>query len=178
MGGGVAVNVAVMYPEKVTSLLLYAPGSLAGGLGEDTLMRYIAEPAAVLMYLLLAPLLYVEPLSRLLFALGNADLQYAREYDLRRVTVPLKLPGTVRSLLYMAQRAKTTDYGAATRLEMPILVIWAQEEYILTPGMAKRMRAGLPQATAQTMKGGHMFSEQYAAETFERSITFLRGLNK
>jgi len=177
MGGGVAVNMAVLYPEKVASLLLYAPGSFAGGLGEDTPMRYLAEPAGAALYILLAPLLFVEPLARLLFALGNADLQYAKGYELRRVTVPLKLAGTVRSLMYMVQRAKTTDYAAATRLEIPILVIWAEKEFVLTPGMAKRMRAALPQAAAQTMRGGHMFSEQYAAETFERSIAFLRENN-
>ena len=177
MGGGIAVNMAVLYPEKVTSLLLYAPGSFAGGLGEDTLMRYLAEPASVALYLLTAPLLYLEPVARLLFALANDNLHYAKGFDLNRVTVPLKLAGTVRSLMYMVQRAKTTDYEAAARLEIPILVIWAKREFVLTPGMAKRMRAALPRAAAQTMRGGHMFSEQHAAETFERSITFLKENN-
>ena len=173
MGGGVAVNLAVMYPEKVSSLLLYAPGSVAGGLGEDTLMRYLAEPAGVALHILMAPLLYLKPLSRLLFALGNADLQYARGYDIQRVMVPLKLPGTVRSLMYMVQRAKPTDYAASARLEIPILVIWAEKEYVLLPRMVKNMKAGLRQAAAQTMHGGHMFAEQYARETFERSMAFL-----
>jgi len=174
MGGGIAVNVAVMYPEKVTSLLLYAPGSVAVGLGEDTLLRHLSEPASVALYPLLAPLLYVKPIARLLFAMGNADLQYAKGFDMRRVSVPLTLQGTVRSLVYMIQRAKPTDYKAAARLEIPILLIWAEKEYVLTPGMQKRMRAGLSQVRGQTMKGGHMFAEQYAAETFERSIAFLK----
>jgi len=175
MGGGIAVNLAAMFPEKVTSLLLYAPGSVAGGLGENSPMRYLAEPAAVFLYPLLAPLVYVNPLARLLCALSNADLRYGMGFDIRRTTDPLKLPGTVRSLAYMVQRAKTTDYGAAAALKIPILVLWAEKEYVLLPGMVSRMKAGLPQAVSQTMRGGHQFSERYAAEVFERSMAFLRG---
>lgn len=178
MGGGIAVNLAAMVPEKVSSLLLYAPGSVAGGLGGNSPMRWLAEPAAFALHALMAPVLYLDPLARLLFALGNADLRYARRYDIRRVMVPLKMPGTVRSLMYMVQRAKPADYEAAARLRIPILVIWAQNEYILLPGMVRKMKAGLPQATAQTMQGGHMFAEQYAAETFERSMAFLRRAAK
>ena len=174
MGGGVAVNLAALYPEKVSSLLLYAPASVVGGLGENSPMRWLAEPAGFVFHVLMAPVLYLAPMARLLFALGNADLRYAGKYDIRRVTVPLKLPGTVRSLMYMVQRAMPTDYDAAARLNIPILVIWAENEYILLPKMVGRMKAGLPQAMAQTVQGGHMFSEQYAAETFERSMTFLR----
>ena len=42
MGGGIAVNLALWYPDQVSALLLYAPGNIAG-LGEGWLPDFAAE---------------------------------------------------------------------------------------------------------------------------------------
>jgi len=50
------------------------------------------------------------------------------------------------------------------------LIIWAEKHYVVT---SQALSDALPQAETQTMRGGHMFTEQYAAEAFERSMVFL-----
>jgi pimeloyl-ACP methyl ester carboxylesterase len=172
MGGGVALNIALLYPQKVSALLLYAP-TAGDGPASGKLVSAFAEPAGCIMTMLLTPLLYMDPAVRLLAAAANADLCYGLRYDTGRIVEPLKLPGTVKSLLYMTQRARPVDLDAASRLDIPILLLWAEKDYILSAQIERDMTAALPQAAAQTVRGGHMFVEQYAAETFERSVAFL-----
>jgi len=169
MGGGVALNIAVMYPEKVSALLLYAAAAGGGGLMDidPELMGCLAAP-------LLRPLLYMDPVVRLLAAAANADLCYGLRYDTAKIVDPLKLPGTVKSIFYMARRAAPVDLEAAARLDIPILLIWGAKDYVISAKMAGNLTAALPRATVQTMYGGHMFTEQFPQEAFERSMVFLK----
>ena len=173
MGGGVALNMAVMYPEKVEALLLYAAAAGGGPGGGSTgtdpeLMGCLATP-------LLRPLLYMKPVVHLLAAAANADLCYGLRYDISKIVDPLKLPGTVKSIFYMSQRTTPTDLEAAAKLGIPILLLWAENDYIVGDQMAESLTAALPNAQTQTMRGGHMFTEQFSPETFERSMAFLKG---
>ena len=171
MGGGVALNMALLYPEKVASLLLYAP---AGGGG--SMDGVPTELAGFFMTLLLRPLLFMPPVVHVLAALANADLCYGLRYDIGRIVDPLKLPGTVTSILYMAQRAMPVDLEAIGGIAAPILVIWGEKDYVISARMAEELGAALPQAEIQTMRGGHMFAEQYAAEVYGRSTAFLDAI--
>ena len=172
MGGGAALNMASLYPEKVSALLLYAPAG-GGGPGGGGLTDAIPpELAGFFMTLLLKPLLYMKPVVHLLAAAANADFCYGLRYDIGKIVDPLKLPGTVKSILYMSQRARAVDLEAAARLTIPILIIWGEKDYVV-PSQA--LSDALPQAVTQVMRGGHMFAEQYAAETFGRSMAFLAG---
>ena len=174
MGAGVALNMASMYPGKVSSLLLYAPGSVGGSMRGSGFMRAMAQPMGDVLRFLMSPVINGDLLPRLVFGLANADLPYAMEYDIARVTDSLKQGGTVQSVMHMLYRAKPTDFEAAARLDLPILLIWAQWDYILPPGVVSAMKAALTRAEVQTIRGGHMFPEQHAAETFERSMSFLK----
>jgi len=175
MGGGVALNMAILYPEKVEALLLYAAAAGGGGSrGSSGLMGKLpTETAGCIMTALLRPLLYMKPVVHLLAAAANADLRYGLRYDISKIVDPLKLPGTVTSILYMSQRAKPTDLEAAARLDIPILLLWAEKDYIVGAQMAESLTAALPNAASQTMRGGHMFTEQFSQEAFERSMAFL-----
>jgi len=175
MGGGVALNIAAMYPEKVSSLLLYAPGSVGGSLHGSGLMRSLAEPLGAVLRFLVSPAINGDLLPRLIFGLANADLPYAMGYDIARVTAPLKESHTVQSALHMSYRAKPVDLGAAARLDLPILVLWAQWDYILSARRTRDIKAALASAEQQTVRGGHFFPERHAAEVFERSMAFLEG---
>ena len=172
MGGGVALNLAVDYPEKVSALLLYAPAAGGGPPGGGSMTNALpAELMGRAMNLLLRPLLYMRPVVRLLAGAANADLCYGLRYDIGKIIDPLKLPGTVESLFYMRARAKSVDLEAAAALTIPILILWAVKDYVVT---SQALSDALPQAETQTMRGGHMFTEQYSPETFQRSIAFLR----
>ena len=175
MGGGVALNMAVMYPEKVSALLLYAAAAGGGGGhgGSSMLSGLPTETAGRIMTMLLRPLLYMRPVVHLLAAAANADLRYGLQYDISKIVDPLKLPGTVTSILYMSQRATPVDLEAAAKLDIPILLLWAEKDYIVGEQMAAGLTAALPQARPQTMRGGHMFTEQFPQEAFERSMAFL-----
>jgi len=174
MGGGVALNLVLLYPEKVSALLLYAaagggggpPGGMAGL--DPELMGRIMTP-------LLRPLLFMPLVVHLLAGAANADLRYGMRYDIGKIVDPLKLPGTVKSLFYMSQRSMGTDLEAAALLEIPILLLWAENDYVVSGAMAESLTAALPNAQVQTMRGGHMFTEQFSQEVFERSMAFLGG---
>ena len=160
-------------PEKVSALLLYAPAGGGGGPGSGGPMDAIpTELAGCVMTVLLRPLLYMKPVVHLLAAAANADLCYGLRYDIGKIVDPLKLPGTVKSILYMSRRAMAVDLDSAAELTIPILIIWAEKDYIVT---SQALSDALPQAETQIMRGGHMFAEQYAAEVFERSMAFLGG---
>lgn len=173
MGGSVALNLAARYPEKVSELLLLAPalGSAAGAV----MPEFVTELLGGVMTLLLRPLLYITPAVKLLAAAANADLCYGLQYDTRRITDPLKLPGTVKSILYMSQRTMAVDVEGLADLTLPILVIWGESDYVISADMTESLRAALPQAQHQSLPGGHMFSEQYPAEVFARAMAFLEG---
>jgi len=170
MGCGVALNMAVMYPEKVEALLLYAAaaggGPGGGQMDIDPELMGLATP-------LLRPLLYMKPVVHLLAAAANADLCYGLRYDISKIVDPLKLPGTVTSIFYMSQRTTPVDLDAAAKLDIPILLLWAENDYIVGDQMAESLTAALPNAQSQTMRGGHMFTEQFSPEAFERSMEFL-----
>ena len=179
MGGGVALNLAILYPEKVEALLLYAAAGGGGGHegGSDSgLMGNLSIDArGFLMTLLLRPLLFMKPVVKLLAAAANADLCYGLKYDISKIVDPLKLPGTVTSLLYMGERSTPVDLEKAGKLGIPIFLLWAEKDYIVTSDMGAGLTAALPQAEAQTMRGGHMFTEQFPEEAFARSMAFLKG---
>jgi len=177
MGGGVAVNVATMFPDKVSSLLLYAPGGVGGAVAGGTIMEALIEPLGNFLDALASVVLKSDFLPRLLFAMATADIAYARTYDISRVSNHLKRPGTMKSALYMLFRSKPVDFEAASKLDIPILLVWAEKEYVLTSGMANDMKAGLPQAVTMTIDAGHMFPEPRAQEVFEMSREFLSGIN-
>jgi len=171
MGGGVALNTAILYPEKVSGLLLYAPAVMRIPI-DDRILRCIAEPLGCVLDPIITPVLYVDPLVRLLAAIPYADLKFAWNYDISRVTDSLKLPGTLTGLLHMAYRAAVPAMEDIARLEIPILMLKAESDYIV-PGFMQPDAAMPPQTVTHVMKGGHQFSEQYAAETFEKSMEFL-----
>jgi alpha-beta hydrolase superfamily lysophospholipase len=175
MGGGVALNMAVAVPDKVEALLLYAPAAGGGGpMGANGMLGGLpTEFAGRVLTVLLKPLLYMGPVVRLLAAAANADLCYGLRYDIGKIVDPLKLPGTVTSILYMSQRSTPADLEAAAKLDIPVLLLWGEKDYIVTGQMAESLAAALPRAVSQTMQGGHMFAEQYAAEAFGRSMAFL-----
>jgi len=173
MGGGVAVNIATMYPEKVSSLLLYAPGSVGGGTYGSGLMRAIAEPVGAVLRFLVSPAINGDLLPRLIFGLANADLPYAMAYDIARVTDSLKEAHTIQSVMHMSYRARPVDFAAASRLDIPILVIWAQWDYILAARRVSDMKTALTRAQQQTIRDGHFFPEHSAAEVFNRTLAFL-----
>ena len=133
------------------------------------------ETAGCIMTVLLRPLLYMGPVVKLLAAAANADLCYGLKYDIRKIVDPLKLPGTVTSILYMSQRSTPVDLEAAAALDIPILLLWAEKDYIVGADVAAGLTAALPSAQPQTMRGGHMFTEQFSREAFERSMAFLKN---
>ena len=171
MGGGIALNMAVMYPEKVSRLLLYAPAAMRLPV-IDRMMRRVAEPLGRVLNPFIRPVLYVGPLIRLFEAVAFADLKFAWQYDISRVTDSLKLPGTLTGILHMAYRAAVPAAEDIARLELPILMLKAKSEHIVPRSM--RPDASMPPQTAtRVVKGGHQFSEQYPAETFEISLAFI-----
>ena len=76
----------------------------------------------------------------------------------------------LKPLLYMRPVVRLL---AAAGLTIPMLIIWAERDYVVT---SRSLSGALPQAETQIMRGGHMFTEQYSQEAFQRSMAFLAGM--
>ncbi len=174
MGGGVALNIATANPELVERLMLYAP---AAGIGMETMFADMSEPQLLIYGFLLNTfariILNIEPIVRLLFLQATAEPLLAFSYDIARITDPLKLDNTGSSLLYSMRHARQADFAAAAALEMPILLVWADYDALVTPGGSTQLMEALSQATVKQVKSGHMFPETRAQETADLTLAFL-----
>jgi len=155
----------------VSALLLYAPAVMRLPV-IDKILQYAAEPLGCILEPFIRPILYVDPLVRLLAAIVFANLEFVWRYDISRITDSLKLPGTLTGILHMAYRAAIPAKEDITRLELPILMLKATNEYVV-PCFMQPDAAMPPQTVTHVMKGGHQFTEQNPAATFEKSMEFL-----
>lgn len=176
MGGGIAVNLAVQFPQQVHSLLLYAPASTGVSLQETPLTRALAGTMGTLLNPLVPVITAINPLVRLFYCIATAAPLLALCYDTARITDPLNLPDTAVSLFYMMLRADPVDFAGAARLDIPILLIWAEKEYILTAQMMEEMQRALPQAEVYSIASGHMFVESRPVETGKITRCFLQKI--
>lgn len=174
MGGGVALQIAVQYPELVESLLLYAPAGSSGG--TNTMPNFMTRIFGYLLNCAAQILPRIEPIVRLLFLQASSESwTYAKQYDLSRITDSLLLPSTGSGLLYMAQHTTALDLEAVAQLEIPILLVWGEKDRVVTADGSINLQNALQQANAQEkwVASGHMFAETQAEITGELTLQFL-----
>ena len=166
-GGAVALMLAARHPERVRSLILFAPASPFSHCG-DYLVHAYTRPLGRLAARL-GPYL---PARLQRWALGRMYGDPARITDacLHRYTDGLRVPGTMQHILaivdcWFADMAKLESAlpGAA---QVPALLVWGDRDRAVDPASAALLRGILQRSELRIMPGvGHIPYEEMPDES-------------
>ena len=161
MGGWVALEFALQHPQRVNRLVAM---DSAGLKFETDLTPDILEPTNVsqlerLEMVLMAHKYYIPEFVQ-------RDL--LRTMERNRVVVHR----TLESLL----REEGDFAGRLGQLQMPVLLVWGQQDELLPPSVGKQMHDAIPQSVLELYAGcGHMGPATCADRMVPRVMDFLRS---
>lgn len=174
MGGGIAANIAAQYPE-IQALLLYAPAAQ-----DDSFswMSKIADSSFLMSVFdcVASMLLHMKLVVKLAFGYAASDLSYGFSCDISEFTTPLLISGTMEGMLRMYANAQETDLDAISELEMPVLLVWATNDKVLSSSAISEFNSALS-GVAETyyVDGGHIFIESEADTAASITLSFLNA---
>lgn len=174
MGGGIAINLACDYPEKVTGLVLYAPQTSNEASG--FMAKFSASKIAQAMYnMILAVALRMPIMVRLLVDMSFSSSEYAKTYDLTRISAPLSLEGTGAGITIMTSHTRGSDLAALKALDIPCAIITAENDKV---AMASNLQAIIDNApegyyTYEFAEGGHMMMEYNPSAVAEHTLPII-----
>lgn len=160
MGGGIALNLACDYPEKVTGLVLFAPqtSSQTEGASQNMALNFMMQTVynVILGFCLKFPFLV-----RIFVSASFSDSEYAKNYDVTRVTAPLSLAGTGAGIALMTTHTRGPDFDKLKALHIPCVIVTAENDKV---AMADNLQAIIDNAPKDTevykvAEGGHMMME-------------------
>ena len=171
MGGGIALNLACDYPEVFTGLVLFAPQSskevsgAAGFIASSSLMRSMYN-------IILKIALMIPGVVRSLVEMSFSDAEYAKKYDIRRISDPLSVKGTGAGIAIMSSHTRGNDFAAISELTIPSVVITATDDRVASAENLQQIIDALGEnATVYNCeKGGHMMMEYDAALVAKKTL--------
>lgn len=171
MGGGIALNLACDYPEVFTGLVLFAPQSskevsgAAGFIASSSLMRSMYN-------IILKIALMIPGVVRSLVEMSFSDAEYAKKYDIRRISDPLSIKGTGAGIAIMSSHTRGNDFEAISKLTIPSVVITATDDRVASAENLQQIIDALGEnATVYNCeKGGHMMMEYDAALVAKKTL--------
>ena len=172
MGGYVAEALAAKYPESVKNLLLYGTG---GNDNDPTMTALMGNDVFVaLMGPLMQLMTRFDFLVNMFLRMGLNDDEYAAQYDVAKVTEPLRIDGTGKGACYSFSMLTNTDYEAIKNGK-PVLFVTGSADSVIPDAAKNSIREVLPEGSVDYVVegGGHMFIENKAAETAEVTLSFL-----
>ncbi len=172
MGGYVAQAVAEKYPEDVKNLLLYGTG---GNDNSPEMAKIMGNDAFVAV---MGPLMQLmtrfDFLVKMFLMMGLNDSEYAANYDIAKITEPLRIDGTGKGACYSFSLLPNTNYEAIKNGK-PVLFVNGSEDSVIPDESKNSIREVLPEGSVDAVieGGGHMFIENMADETAEITLNFL-----
>ena len=178
MGGGIAINIATDYSESVSGLVLYAPQTnieakgIAAKISCSKLMQAVFT--VVLRFALRVP-----PLVRMLVEMSFSNKDFARNYDLRRITAPLSVDGTGAGITIMSSHTRATDFEKLSCLDIPCVIFTADADKVAS---AENLSTIINNSPADTVvynfeEGGHMMMEYNPKEVARLSLPIMDKCN-
>lgn len=175
MGGGIAANIASANPE-LKALMLYAP---AVQTGSNDFMAKLASSDRLVSFSekLAGSVLGIDFIVKLAVGYVSRDWSYGFKYDAKKLSEPLKQPGTMRGMLIQASRGETTDFDALADIRMPVLLTWASDDIVLRSSDVSSFSTVLDgKAQTHYVDGGHIFIESQSQKAADITLGFLSEL--
>jgi pimeloyl-ACP methyl ester carboxylesterase len=161
LGGWLAAEFAVRYPERLSSLVLVDAYGLQvpGALAED---EFALTPA------LLRPLLFVDP-----------DSELARS-TVPDVESPARAEAAIHARAAAARLAWQFPYDVKLRsrlgrARLPALVVWGEQDRLVPPAHAHAYAEALPDARVVVLPGAGHYPYLEAPDAFAASVTEFVG---
>lgn len=176
MGGGVAINIATMYSEGVSGLVLFAPQTNES---VSPIIATIVKSGAVRgLYDALISLAAKSPMiMRMMVEMSFSDSAYARGYDLSRISDPLSIKGTGAGMAIMSSHTVAPDFEKLSSLEIPCIVVTCSNDKVAAKDNLDAIINGCPKGTVtyNFEKGGHMMMEYDSALACGVTLDILRA---
>jgi pimeloyl-ACP methyl ester carboxylesterase len=173
-GGRLAMQLALLAPERVRSLVLICPEAFAET--RPPVAAVVAAPLAgpALAYYSLAPLLVPAGLRALSGSDGWLTPEAAEGY-----VAPLRVRGSVASQVWQARSPKDGALPVPRHLgdvRQPTLLLWGARDTVFPPEDGRRLAGLLPEAQLRVLEGvGHLPHEERSADVSEAILRFVRG---
>lgn len=171
MGGGVAANISVKYPESVSGLVLFAPQT--NSKMPDFLAKAVTSaPVRAVFDGLITFAAYSPTVIKALVAYSFSDCDYAKDYDTNKVSYALKIKHTGSSIAVMTSHVNALDYDAFSKLDIPCVIVTSENDRVASQKNLSAIIENAPQCTVlKTVKsGGHMFAEYDSALAAELTL--------
>jgi pimeloyl-ACP methyl ester carboxylesterase len=148
MGAGVAIGMALTYPERVDRLVLITglPDRVREKL-TSPLIRRAVETRAPVWVAAFGNWLAGRSLTRAVLREMVHDTELLTPAVVERSYRNRKRPGLVRPLLAMARNLPLWEEGFARRLgeiRHPTLIVWGAEDRVFQPQVGREMQASIP----------------------------------
>ena len=168
LGGLIAWRYAAENPERVSALVLAAPGGFANlGVGEEP----ADVPAAVRMFLTSPMEMTVRPATERLYG----DPERLSDADVTRITDLMSAPGVGQALAERVAVFTLPDPEAAlAELDVPALILWGAQDAMIPVDHAERFDAAMPDAEVIVYEDlGHLPMEEDPERTAADVRAFL-----
>ena len=174
MGGGIAINIATDYSEDVIGLVLYAPQTNTEAKGISAKMSSTILMQKVFS-VVLAMALRLPPLVRMLVQMSFSSKEYAKTYDLKRITAPLSVDGTGAGITIMSSHTRGTDFDKLSTLDIPCVIFTASEDKVAMADNLEEIITHAPNGTVvyNFEDGGHMMMEYNPKEVAKLSLPIM-----
>jgi pimeloyl-ACP methyl ester carboxylesterase len=170
MGGAIAAEVAIEYPQRVRGLVLV--GSAGLGAREPLLFRLARWPVLGRAALALRGRGFTARLLRSTYF----DPRKVTEADVDQYYAPVAQPEYGRALRGVLQQFRFTALeGRLDRIAPPTLVLWGEEDRWVPIGLGRALAAGITRsAFVSVPRAGHSVQEEAPGEVNHLVIRFLK----
>ncbi len=172
MGGGVAMNIACLAPE-IRSLMLFCPCPIVeqSGMMADMMSSSLMGTMANFIF---EQLTKVTPLLRIVALMAFMDFDFTMSYNLDLFSAPLQIHNTGYSNMITSAKAMGNDFEKISKLTMPVLLVQADKDLILTDDMKAQVDEAFPGAAKyNVIGGGHLCIENHDEELAKLIADFI-----
>ncbi len=171
LGGKIAWNFAVAYPDRVDRLVLVSPDGFA-----SPGFEYGKKPDLPFMLKLL-PYTLPRPMLRMNLAVAYADKSRLSDATLDRYDDMMRAPGDRAAMLdRMSQVMLVDPEPLLRRIAAPTLIVWGEQDGMIPFSNAADYMRDIPHATLLPLPGlGHVPFEEAPASTIGPVMAFLSG---
>jgi pimeloyl-ACP methyl ester carboxylesterase len=169
LGGKIAWNFAVAYPERIEKLVLVSPDGFA-----SPGFEYGKKPDVPWVMKLL-PYALPRPMLRMNLAVAYADKTRLTDATLTRYEDMMRAPGDRAAMLERMQQVLLHDpEPLLRRIQAPTLILWGEQDGMIPFSNAADYLRDIPQAKLVALPGlGHVPFEEAPAESIAPVLEFL-----